>query len=198
MYNILKNKKMFKIVYFDSRNQKQETKTLHDHEKAFRFAISCSALFDNITIIEKRWNPLISKMVTYEFKVKNFDIYLSEPSLDNLVYSEKSECRNFMKLKNEIHEIIPVVKDIYEKHGFSYYLSNEYSYGLTINNCQTIKNNLVKDPFIREIHDEIVTLRNITQDLRDICDFDDEEISNFPIGKLLENLEKYRNMVQVE
>ena len=197
MYNILKNKKMFKIVYFDSRNQKQETKTLHDHEKAFRFAISCSALFDHITIIEKRWNPLISKMVTYEFKVKNFDIYLNEPSLDNLVYSEKAECRKFMKLKNEIHDIIPVVKDIYEKHGFSYYLSNEYSYSLTMSNCQTIKNTLVKDPFIREIHDEIVTLRNITQDLKDICDFDDEEISDFPMSQLLENLEKYRNMVQV-
>jgi hypothetical protein len=189
---------MFKIVYFDSQNQKQETKTLYDHEKAFRFAISCSALFDHITIIEKRWNPLIGKMVTYEFKVKNFDIYLNEPSLDNLVYSEKSGCQNFMKLKNEIHEIIPVVKDIYEKHGFSYYLSNEYSYSLTIQNCQTIKNTLVKDPFIREIHDEIVTLRNITNDLRDICDFNDEEIRNFPMAKLLENLEKYRNMVQVE
>jgi hypothetical protein len=102
-----------------------------------------------------------------------------------------------MKLKNEIHDIIPVVKDIYEKHGFSYYLSNEYSYSLTMSNCQTIKNTLVKDPFIREIHDEIVTLRNITQDLKDICDFDDEEISDFPMSQLLENLEKYRNMVQV-
>ncbi len=188
---------MFKIVYFDSKNHKHETKTLHNAETAFRFAISCSALFDNITVIEKRWNPLINKMVTYEFKVKNFDIYLGEPKLDNLVYSEKLECKNFMRAKSDIHEIIPVVKDIYEKRGFKYYLSNEYSYGLTLENCQLIKNSLVKDPFIREIHDEIVVLRNITHDLKDICDLNDEEFRNFSIGNLLENLEKYRNMIQV-
>ena len=189
---------MFKIVYFDSKNQKQESKTLHNPETAFRFAISCSSLFDNITVIEKRWNPLINKMVTYEFKVKNFDIYLNEPKVGNLVYSEKLEGKNFMKVKREIHEIIPVVKDIYEKHGFKYYLSNEYSYSLTLDNCQTIKNSLIKDPFIREIHDEIVVLRNITHDLKDICNLNDDKIKNFTIGNLLENFEKYRNMIQVD
>lgn len=189
---------MFKIIYFDSKNQKQESKTFHNPESAFRFAIAYSAIFDNLIIEEKRWNPIASKMMNFIFKVKNFDVYLGEPSIENLIYSEKPECQNFMKAKREIHDMIPVVKNIYEKHGFKKYMDNEYSYSLTLSQCQSIKNNLIKDPFIREIHDEIVVLRNITQDLKDICDFDDDKIKNFSMDKLLNNLKEYRKLIQVE
>lgn len=190
---------MFKIIFYDYFDTKYESELIYSPLKAFDLSLEYLKLFKKVQIIEKRWNPVINKMMTYKYEVYKECIYFEVIRPSNIVYSRRKDYEFFLKLKEEMKDIIPLIKEIYEHHGFFYNtFNNEYVYALTLGQIRYIKDNIMKDPFIRSVYEEMIVLKNIVFDLQDFCDIQTDRLFNCKVHEIFKVLKEYKKIIQVE